>query len=83
MSNLSSVSEEVEEEVDSEFAAKYLRSGNVISRNTMSIPSRTLYGETEGHCEEKKWQLSKSHSGHIGLLTRIYNRNVVKGQVQA
>ena len=38
----------------------------------MSMPSRTLYSDSEGHCEEKKRQLSKSCSGHIGLLIRIY-----------
>ena len=53
MSNLSSVCDELEE-VDSEFPAEYLRSGNALSRNTMSMSSRTLYGETEGHYEEKK-----------------------------
>ena len=73
MSNLSSVSGEVEEEVDSEFPAEYLRFGNVLLRDTVSMPSKTLYGETKGYYEEKKQQLSKSHSGHIGLLTRIYN----------
>lgn len=73
MSNLSSVLDEVEQEVDSEFLAEYSRSRNVLLRNTMSMPSETLYGETEGYYEEKKRQLSKSRSGHIGLLTRINN----------
>ena len=65
MSNLSSVSGEVEEEVDSEFLAEYLRFGNVLLRDTVPMPSETLYGETEGYYEQKKRQLSKSRSGHI------------------
>ena len=66
MSNLSSVSGEVEEEVESEFPAEYLRFGNVLLQDTVSMPSETLTAKQEDTMKRRNGNFQKAVRDILG-----------------